>query len=252
MEDHPYEFQTMADGGPPFNMTTLESPGGMSPGAPSGHALILNEYGWLWLNRDGTATELTKKLYPALLGSDATAQQRLALNAYLLAGITEYRRAYRRYAGILHFVYLTSSDPAGYTSDHFRDVQKLELHSDFRDYMSNAFAQVGVYLSFWQPTVESGSARSLPVMLVNDEYCEVEGTLTLERETLQGGQVTTQTGKFKMARLGQETLYRDFKFPQTTGDFLLRAIIQYKESSKNVSTQSRRHVKLVEPAQGQN
>jgi len=52
-------------------MTTLESPGGMSPGAPSGHALILNEYGWLWLNRDGTATELTKKLYPALLRSDA-------------------------------------------------------------------------------------------------------------------------------------------------------------------------------------
>ena len=115
VEDHPYEFQTMADGGAPFNMTTLESPGGMSPGAPSGHALILNEYGWVWLNRDGTPTELTKKLYPALLGQDATAQQRLALNAYLLGGITEYWRAYRQYAGVLHFVYLTSSDPAGYT-----------------------------------------------------------------------------------------------------------------------------------------
>jgi beta-galactosidase len=182
VEDHPYEFQTMADGGPPFNMTMLESPGGMSPGAPTGHALILNEYGWLWLNRDRTPTELTKKLYPALLGNEATAQQRLALNAYLLAGITEYWRAYRRYAGVLHFVYLTSSDPAGYTSDHFRDVKKLELHSEFRDYMSNAFAPVGVYLSFWQPSVESGSLRSLPLMMVNDEYQEVEGTLTGTRK----------------------------------------------------------------------
>ena len=219
VEDHPYEFQAMADGGAPFSMTTLENPGGMSPGAPTGHALILNEYGWLWLNRDGTPTELTKNLYPALLNKDATPQQRLALNAYLLAGITEYWRAYRHYAGVLHFVYLTSSDPAGYTSDHFRDVQKLELHSDFRDYMSNAFAPVGIYLSFWQPTIESGAARSLPVMLVNDQYREVQGTLTLALENTQGQATATQTAKFSIAPLGQTTLYNDFKFPDTTGDF---------------------------------
>ncbi|MGA8763982.1 MAG: glycoside hydrolase family 2 TIM barrel-domain containing protein, partial [Candidatus Sulfotelmatobacter sp.] len=247
VEDHPYEYQVMADGGSPFSMTTLESPGGMSPGAPTGHALILNEYGWLWLNRDGTPTELTKRLYPALLGKDSTAQQRLALNAYLLAGLTEYWRAYRQYAAVLHFVYLTSSDPAGYTSDHFRDVQKLELHPEFRDYMSNAFAPVGVYLSFWRPTIEAASLQSLPVMLVNDEDREVEGTLTLALENAKGERVATQTAKFKMAPLGQETSYTDFKFPQTTGDFLLRAIIEYKKDSAGVSIQSRRYVKLVEP-----
>jgi beta-galactosidase len=252
VEDHPYEFQIMADGGPPFSMTALESPGGMSVGAPTGHALILNEYGWLWLNRDGTPTELTKKLYPALLGKDATAQQRLDLNAYLLAGLTEYWRAYRHYAGVLHFVYLTSSDPAGYTSDHFRDVKKLTLHPVFQDYMSNAFAPVGVYLSFWQPTVESGSQRSLQVMLENDEYRDVEGTLTLTLESMQSERVATQTARFKIAPLGQRTLYNEFKFPETAGDFLLRAIIQYPENNKNVSTQSRRKVKLVEPARPQN
>lgn len=246
-EDHPYEFQTMADGGAPFSMTALENPGGLMPGAKTGHALILNEYGWLWLNRDGTPTELTKKLYPALLGKDATAEQRLALNAYLLAGITEYWRAYRNYAGVLHFVYLTSSDPAGYTSDHFRDVERLELHSGFRDYMSNAFAPVGVYLSYWQPTTEAGSFLSLPVMLVNDEYQEVEGTLTVALENLQGARVTAQSAKFKIAPLGQETIYSNFKFPQATGEFLLRAVIQYPEDGKGVSTQSRRQIKLVEP-----
>jgi hypothetical protein len=73
-----------------------------------------------------------------------TAEERLALNAYLLAGLTEYWRAYRQYAGVLHFVYLTSSDPAGYTSDHFQDVRALKLHPEFRDYMSNAFAPVGI------------------------------------------------------------------------------------------------------------
>jgi beta-galactosidase len=250
VEDHPYEHQTMADGGTPFSMTTLETQG-KSPGAQTGHALILNEYGWLWLNRDGTPTELTKNLYPALLGKDSTAQERLALNAYLLAGLTEYWRAYRQYAAVLHFVYLTSSDPAGYTSDHFRDVRKLKIHPEFLDYMSNAFAPVGVYLSFWQPAVEAASVQSLPVMLVNDEDREVEGTLTLALENAKGERAATQTAKFKIAPLGQETIYNDFKLPQVTGDFLLRAVIDYRGNGAAVLTQSRRHVKLVEAAKKQ-
>lgn len=86
VEDHPYEFQSMASGGPAFDLKTLESPAGLSAGALSAHALILNEYGWLWLDRDGAPTELTKKLYPRLLGENASADDRLALNAYLLAG----------------------------------------------------------------------------------------------------------------------------------------------------------------------
>ena len=242
VEDHPYEHQEMAAGGPAFNMTTLESSSSKAPGAPSAHALILNEYGWLWLNRDGSPTELTKKLYPALLGNNATPEQRLALNAYLLAGLTEYWRAYRQYAGVLHFVYLTASDPAGYTSDHFRDVQKLELHSEFRDYMSNAFAPVGVYLSFWQPSVEAGSLQSLQIMVVNDEDREVEGTLAVALEDSKGERVANQTQQFKIGALGQSTIYSDLKFPSATGDFLLRAIINYGDG---VSTQSRRQVKIV-------
>jgi beta-galactosidase len=245
VEDHPYEFQSMADGGPPFLMTTLESSSAKAPGAPSGHARILNEYGWVWLNRDGSPTELTKNLYPALLGKNSTAEARLALNAYLLGGLTEYWRAYREYAGVLHFVYLTSSDPAGYTSDHFRDVRKLELHSEFRDYLSHAFTPVGVYLSFWQPSVEAGSPRSIQVMLVNDRDREVEGTLTLALESAKGERVASQTDKFKMAALGQNTSYMDFKFPQAAGDFVLRAIIEYQERGETVVTQSRRFVKIV-------
>jgi hypothetical protein len=218
----------------------------MSPSAPTGHALILNEYGWLWLNRDGSPTELTKKLYPMLVGEDSTPQQRIALNAYLLAGLTEYWRAYRQYAGVLHFVYLTGSDPAGYTSDHFRDVQKLDLHPEFRDYMSNAFAPVGIYLSYWQPTTEAASVQLLPVLFVNDQDHVIEGKLTLVLENAKGERVASQTRKVKIAPLGQETTYNNFKFPQTSGDFLLRAIIEYPERNAAVSTQSRRRIRLVE------
>src|SRR6266403_4685864 len=243
VEDHLYEFQAMADGGPPFSMTALESPNGLSPGVQSAHALILNEYGWLWSNRDGSPTELTKKLYPLLAGQDATPQQRRALNAYLLAGITEYWRAYRRYAGVMHFVYLTASDAGGYTSDHFRDVKSLELHSEFRDYMSNAFSPVGVYLSYWQPVTPAGPAKSLPVMLVNDEDREVHGALTLALEKASGERVASTKTNFTLAPLGQQTIHLDFEFPRSTGDFLLRAIIEYKNEGALRSAQSRRRIK---------
>ncbi len=131
VEDHPYEHASMAGGGAEFKMSELETrvarTGSTDP--PTAHALILNEYGWLWLNRDGSPTELTNKLYPRLLGENATPEQRLELNAYLLAGLTEFWRAHRQYAGILHFVYLTMSDPKGFTCDHFRDVAKLDLEA---------------------------------------------------------------------------------------------------------------------------
>jgi len=243
VEDHPYEFQEMADGGPEFNMTSLERPDGKGQAAMTGHAMILNEYGWLWLNRDGSPTRLTEKLYPRLLGENATAQDRLAMNAYLLAGITEYWRAYRLYAGVLHFVYLTSSEPPqGYTSDSFADVKKLELNPYFRDYMSNAFAPLGVYLSFWQPTLTAGNTQSLTVMMVNDEPHSAEGTLTIALEATNGEQVEQRTTRFSLAPLGQQTYYLDLPVPQVTGKFLLKAVAEGESAG---STASRRRVSVV-------
>jgi len=165
------------------------------------------------------------------------------MNAYLLAGITEYWRAYRLYAGVLHFVYLTSSDPPlGYTSDSFANVEKLELNPYFRDYMSNAFAPLGVYLSFWQPTLTAGSTQSLPVMMVNDEPHPAEGTLTIALEAANGEQVEKRTTRFSLAPLGQQTYYLDLPVPQATGKFLLKAVAE-KQSGE--STTSRRRVSVV-------
>jgi hypothetical protein len=65
---------------------------------------------------------------------------------------------------------------------------------------------------------------------------------------LHGERVATQTRKFRIASLGQQTLYSDFRFPQSAGDFLLRAIVGYSENAKEITTQSRRHLKLVDPA----
>ena len=247
VEDHPYEFYDMAQpGGPEFSMTTFERPGGKSPGAPTGHAMILNEYGWLWLNRDGSPTELTKTLYPRLLGPNATAEQRLALDAYLLGGITEYWRAYRQYAGVLHFVYLMSSDPLGYTADHFRDVEKLELDPYFRDFMGEAFKPLGVFLSFFQPTLTAGGTRMFQVMLVNDEARPAAGTLAITLNSEQGGELARKEVEFSVSALGQQTLYVDFTVPKAAGKCTLKATAAPRDASFGGPTVSRRHVTIVE------
>lgn len=244
VEDHPYEFQDMAEGKGEFSMTAFEHPGSMGPRASTGHAVILNEYGWLWLNRDGTPTELTKALYAKLAGENATAEDRLALNAYLLAGITEYWRAYRQYAGVLHFVYLMSSDPMGYTADHFRNIETLELNPYFRDYMSQAFAPLGLYLSFWQPTLEASSTRSLQLMMVNDEPRPAEGTLTVALESESGEQVSLQAARFSLAPLSQRTYYLDMPIPRTAGKFLLKATAAASDATFGEPTISRRKVRV--------
>ena len=242
VEDHPYEFSAMArPGGPEFSMTTFERPNGKAPGAPTGHALILNEYGWTWLNRDGSPTQLTKDLYPRLLPPNATAEDRFALNAYLLGGITEFWRAYRQYAAVLHFVYLMSSDPQGYTADHFRDVEKLELEPHFRDYLSQAFAPLGVYLSYWQPKLEPGR-QTFQVMLVNDEYHAAAGNVALSLQSKSGNEAARAQAPFQVGGLGQTTLYIDLDVPNTPGDFLLQA---KADAGNGQPTLSRRRVAIT-------
>lgn len=222
VEDHPYEFQAMADGGPEWSMTQLEAPRATS--AATGHALVLNEYGWLWLNRDGSPTQLTKKLYPRLLGARATAADRLELDAYLLAGLTEYWRVYRQYAAVMHFVYLTACDPKGYTCDHFRDVTKLELQPQFAEYMASAFAPIGVYLGFWHATLAAGHHQDLRVMMVNDQWTPADGKLLIELVPSSGSPLELASVPFALAPLGQQTFNFNVTVPPTKGKYLLEAI----------------------------
>jgi hypothetical protein len=105
--------------GQTFKMTELEQMTGCkttNAPHPTAHAHILNGYGWLWLNRDGTPTQITREVWEKV-APGSTAEERFKLNAYLLAGLTEFHRAHRHYAALLYFVYLTGNFPNDMTSD---------------------------------------------------------------------------------------------------------------------------------------
>ncbi|NOX53621.1 MAG: hypothetical protein GXP27_04130, partial [Planctomycetes bacterium] len=113
VEDHPYLFiRAGHSDNARFEMTELEKMDGRRRRGDQ-YPAIINEYDWLWLRRDGTPTVATEKLYPKYLGPDTTSDERFALQAYWLGGLTEFWRAHRHHAGVLHYGYLIYDQPFG-------------------------------------------------------------------------------------------------------------------------------------------
>jgi hypothetical protein len=249
-ECHPYLFICWPGRPPSFQMADLEKMNGSETPSDSGvlttaHARILNEYGWLWLTRDGIPTCVSKPIYDKLLGPDATPEQRLELNAYLLAGLTEFWRAHRNFAGVLHFVYLSSNYSGVYTADHFSDIERLTLEPHFENYMRHAFSPLGVYINFWQPTLAVGSTRRMMVMMVNDEYTEANGRLVLSLETEQGTEVFRRESPFAIPGLGQQTYKFDLTTPDAVGKCILKAAAHRSEKESQGPTVSFRNVAIT-------
>lgn len=227
VEDHPYLMYSGYTGKLTFHMTDLEKmDGAPRPGSlPSDkHAPLINEYGWLWLNRDGSPTLLTKNVYAQLVGTNVTARERLDHYAYLLGAKTEFWRAHRHYAGIIHFVYLTCSYPGVYTSDHFADVTKLKLDRAFKDYLGEAFKPLGVYINFFQPTLPSGQDKTFKIMMVNDDKTSAKGDLKLRLETTLGKVLAETKQAFQIDALGQAVYEIKLTVPNFSGKCVLKAV----------------------------
>ncbi len=220
-----------------------------------GHAVIINEYDWLWLHRDGRPTVLSKPVYDALLGADATADQRYFTCAYLLAGLTEHWRATRQYAAVMYLAYIDAEGPHIYTADNFRDVRTLQFMPYFEDYMGEAFKPLGVNLKFWELNLHAGAKQSLSVVLTNDTDKQLTGNLHVmfrpvtasakgmePQPSADGNNPGTDTA-IDVPALEQNTYDVQLSVPQGAGDYELSAVAKCGESWCPVL--SRRRVTVV-------
>ncbi len=249
VEYHPYFEYSGYQGKLTFKLSDLETMDGRPPkGAlPSDtNPPVINEYGWLWLNRDGTPTELTKNVYAQLLGPNATPRQRLDLWAYMLAGETEFWRAHRHFAGIVHFVYLTCSYPGVYTSDQFSDVKRLKLDPAFADYVGEAFKPLGVFINFFHPTLQAGASHQFLVKMVNDYNKPMAGQLLLTLETRKGRVLAKAERSFALDALGAGDFPITLAIPDEphTG-LILKATAQPQRETGIAPTLSRRWVSVT-------
>ncbi len=192
---------------------------------------IINEYGWIWLNRDGSPTTLTDLVYEKLWnGPDLTADERLEIYARNLAMLTEYWRAHRRVAGILHFCglgYSRPEPPRGQTSDHWIDLQNLTFEPRMYKYLKPAFAPVGLMVDLWEREYMAGTTVEVPVYVINDlgEATDQEVTLTLELD----GKVVGKPQTMEVTAAPYEVKVTTFSLPipSEKGDYILTASIHY-------------------------
>ncbi len=233
VESHPYLFIKGWQGKASFRLKDIANVSGVphlrAAQKKQNVPIIINEYAWLWLNRDGTPTCLTDKVYNSLLGANSTTAQRRLLYAKYLAALTEFWRAHRECAGVLHFCGLGYSRPGdkprpegGATSDHFIDLEKLTFEPNFERLVRDAFSPVGLMLDFWDEQLAPGAERPLKVFVINDLYRSYMGAVDLR--IVRGKRVIFKQSKpCTVAGLGREILTFDQKFPTEAGRYRLVA-----------------------------
>lgn len=253
VEAHPYLFIRRWLGQPPFRLEELAHLSARPPLVHGQNALpvpiIINEYAWLWLTREGQPTCLTEKVYADLLGPEATPQQRRELHALNLAALTEFWRTGRECAGVMHFCSLGYSRPGdrprpegGATSDHWTDIRRLQLEPLFEKYVRDAFNPVGLMVDFWATKAAAGQRRPIRVRLINDRNTPWQGAVTLA--WLRSEQVLNPlTQPAALPPLGQTDLVFDVAFPEQPGRYLLQASLQ----DHGESIHSVRRVELFRP-----
>ena len=233
VESHPYLFIRAWSGKESFRLRDVAN---VSP-VPHLRAeqkkldvpIVINEYAWLWLNRDGTTTCLTDKVYKSLLGPDSTVAQRRLLYGRYLAGLTEFWRCHRKCAGVLHFCGLGYSRPGdkprpegGATSDHFLDIETLEFEPNFEKYVKGAFSPVALMIDKWDEQLSLGVEIEVPIIVINDQYKDWNGSVSLC--ILRGEETISEQAKTCIvSSLGHEILSFKVTVPNEQGQYQLAA-----------------------------
>jgi hypothetical protein len=106
---------------------------------------LVNEYGWIWLWRNGSPSKLTVAVYEHYLGKNSSPEQNFALQAYWLQLETEWLRSNPSIAGVLAFCYLANN--YGYTGDWFMGNIKDLRPSPTIDWFQHAFAPVATFIN---------------------------------------------------------------------------------------------------------
>lgn len=228
LETHPYHFLD-----PHFKLKDLANIDTIPPVHPlipnrELSPIILNEYGWLWLNRDGTPTTLTREVYKNLLGENATPDQRRHLYYTYMAAETEWWRCHRKLAGVLSFCVLSHSRSDGQTSDYFRNPTTLEYDPECLKYFPDAFSPVGLMLNEWGQDIKTGANHDFGIYTINDLGANWSGIAKIQ--ILKNGKVVSERSvNHAIPAYGRYDIKIKCPTPKVTGVYDLVASLQGKD-----------------------
>ena len=255
-EPHPYRALTLMHSSElndyfknnPYNLGALhENWVGFSSILDAGVPQLVNEYGWIWLWRDGRPSKLTLNNYNYYLGENATPEQCRELQAYWLELETEWLRSERSVGGILAFCHLTNN--YGFTGDWFiNDIKDLEPSPAFR-WFKHCFAPSAVFIDLADrrytkhlEPLKPGSDLVFNLVGVNDLNKESSGKVLLKLLDEKGTIISTQEESIVIEPFGKRLQPCLLKLPSKSGGYLL--IAEYHEKGRAKPVLSRRYLKV--------
>ena len=255
-EPHPYRALTLMHSSElndyfknnPYNLGALhENWVGFSSILDAGVPQLVNEYGWIWLWRDGRPSKLTLNNYNYYLGENATPAQCRELQAYWLQLETEWLRSERSVGGILAFCHLTNN--YGFTGDWFiNDIKDLQPSPAFR-WFKHCFAPTAVFIDLTDhrytkhlPALKPGSDLVFNLVGVNDLNKDSSGKVLLKLLDEKGTIISTQEESIVIEPFGKRLQPCVLKLPSKAGGYLL--IAEYHEKGGAKPVLSRRYLKV--------
>jgi len=236
---------------------------------------VLNEYGWMWMNRDGTPAFLSKartdpddKLpqkhyfrpmneweneknktighFEYFLGIEANAKDRWDFQAYYIQLQTEALRSRRYIAGVQGFCYLTFNK--GYTGDWFLNPIKDLVPSETLKWQFHCYAPFAVFIDEEDGRYLKNPKKFIPgkshtfkLFGINDTSSDQQGTLSLKLIDAVGNVVTRESFEVKIGPHFEQNMAVNIVLPKKTGGYLLLSELI---DSNNITQISRRYIRV--------
>ena len=253
-EPHPYEGPRTR-----INMTNFEKnpyPLGdlnyknnrLNASIESSAAQLVNEYGWIWLWRDGTPSKLTVNVYKYYLGENSSPEQNRVFQAYWLQLETEWLRSERAHAGILAFTHLTNN--YGYTGDWYIDNIKDLTPGPTLPWFKHAFSPAAVFINLTDERYtkhiiphEPGSSLLFTLNAINDLHEKESGKLRISLLNSEGKSVMNQERDISLSPYEDKSIPVSITLPELAGGYVL--VTEFEGDHNPVKKQiSRRFLKV--------
>lgn len=208
---------------------------------------LVNEYGWMWLWRDGSPSKLTVKNYEYYLGENATHDDTRELQAYWLQLQTEWLRSERSLAGVLQFCYLTNN--YGFTGDAFIGKIKDLSPSPMLNWFSHCFAPTAAFIDLTDERYmkhltphKPSSQLIFNIFAVNDLKLPASGNIKVRLLDSEGKEVLTTESMARIPGYGKTNIPFVITLPEKKDGYLLLA--EYTSAEETRPVISRRYVKV--------
>jgi hypothetical protein len=237
---------------------------------------LVNEYAWLWMDRDGTPSFISKGRtdpddrlpqkhyfrpmnewknekdrtighFEYFLGPDADNKDRWDFQAYYIQLQTEELRSRRYIAGLMSFTYLTFNK--GYTGDWFLNPIKDLIPGISLKWQFHCFSPFAIFIDLEDgrylanPIIfEPGKYQEIILFGINDTSVEKKGLVILKIIDTDNNIVSKETFNITIDPHFEELSAVNILLPEKSGGYLLMSEL----SDNNITQICRRYIRVGE------